>query len=725
MKIRSSLLCGAAIALGWSMSPAFAQDVPAQDEAGGGGAAGALAQEIVVTATKKVGPESTQKVGFAVTALGAAQLEAKQINNLMNLSYDVPNVQLDTNGNVAGYANFSIRGLGVNSSIPSIEPTVGTFVDGIYYGINAGVLTDNFDLEGVEILRGPQGLLFGKNVTGGAVVLRTTKPSNEFKANGRVAVETGLNAIASGTVTGPVVKDVLAAKLAVYYSHDDGWFVNKYDNSKFGKDKQLIIRPAVTLMPGGAIETTLRYEHGLSKGDGAAGQNFALYDRGTFDFAINFPGYHDNRWDQLIAETTIDTAFGNGTVTNIAGFRAFTSEAGSDIDSTPQTYFHYTAFTKQSQLSDELRYAGTFGNVDLTTGLYYFEQKLFYIENRALSGDRNVAGGGVQQQWTFGAFSSIDWHFTDAFTLNLGARWTYEDKDVRVSSIRTDGCSLAARTCDYNFTDKHHWTSFTPKVGVQWKPNGETQVYTFYTRGFRSGGYNFRSTDPGVAPGPFDQEKQDSFELGWKQNFGGGTRFSIAGFYNKLKDLQREINLPGPLGVSQVIRNTADADVRGIEAEGQIAITPRLFLAGNVGYVDGKYVKVIYDLNGDGVIDNADKALNLPRLAPWTYGASLTYDQPLGDTLTATARVEFNHRDRSAYTDNNVGYLQGADMVNASLSLATDGNRWKLAVYGRNLLNEATVGADTKLPAAFGGVGASYSPLNKGRVLGAELTFRY
>ncbi len=183
------------LATGTLCGVAHAQDTPviAADQ-----------EDIVVTATKRADGQSVQDVGMAITAFGGDQLESNFVRSLQNLSYDVPNVQLEATGNQPGYANFSIRGQGVNSTIPSIEPTVGVFVDGVYMGESAGLVLDNFDLEGVEVLRGPQGLLFGKNVTGGAVLLRTTTPGHTLRVAGRVAVETGLNVIASGLVSGDV-----------------------------------------------------------------------------------------------------------------------------------------------------------------------------------------------------------------------------------------------------------------------------------------------------------------------------------------------------------------------------------------------------------------------------------------------------------------------------------------------------------------------------------------
>lgn len=701
---------------------AFAQAETAQEPQG---STAALADEIIVTATKKGYGENVQDVPIAVTAYGEAQLDAKFVQNLQSLSYDVPNVQLEDVGTTPGYANFSIRGLGINSSIPSIDPTVGVFIDGIYLGINAGVVFDNFDIEGLEVLRGPQGLLFGRNVTGGAVVVRTSRPSFDFGFRGKASVETGLKKTVSGVVTGPIAGDVVAAKLAVYYSDDDGWHRNRFDGKSFGKAKDLIIRPAISIEGGEDFRMDIRYEHGEAKGDGPAGQNHGLFRPGSFDFSINNRGFYDNKWDQASVETNIDVRFGEGVITNIAGYRSYRSNGSSDIDATPNSLFNGDLAIDQSQLSDELRYAGRFGKVDVTTGLYYFTQDIRYGEYRNLLGGRQiVSGGGVQDQTTWGVFASADWHLNDALTLNIGGRYTWERKAVQVSTLRPGGCNLDTLICATNFTDSDKWKGFTPKIGLQWQPGEDTQVYGLYTRGFRSGGYNLRNTDPGVPPGPFDQEVQDSFELGVKQQF-GRNRINVAGFYNRIKDLQREINLPGPLGASQVIRNTADATIKGIEAEGLFFILPNLVLSGQFGYVDGQYRNVQFDISGDGVINGIDRGLKLPRLSPWTYGAGLTFDQRVGSLGTATARVSYNHRDGAAFTDNNRGSVLGADMIDASLTLATADSRWKFSVYGRNLLNEATIGGDTQLPTAFGGVGASFSPLNKGRVIGGEIAVSF
>ncbi|MGH8167056.1 MAG: hypothetical protein ACREQ1_07440 [Woeseiaceae bacterium] len=183
----------------------------------------------------------------------------------------------------------------------------------------------------------------------------------------------------------------------------------------------------------------------------------------------------------------------------------------------------------------------------------------------------------------------------------------------------------------------------------------------------------------------------------------------------------------------QLIRNTANATITGFDAEIGWALSESLFLQANLGYVDGSYDEVLFDLTGDGVIDGEDRALEIPRLAPWSYGAQLTYQRQWSQG-TFTIQGSGYRRDPSAYTDNNLGYLRAADMFNANVSLGFLDDRLTISAFGKNLKDEVTIGGDTQLPANFpggpafpvpslAGDGATFSPLNKGRVYGLELQY--
>jgi iron complex outermembrane recepter protein len=704
--------------------------------------------EVLVTARKRGEAESVQDVPLAVTAFGAEQLESRHVEDLQGLAFSTPNVMLDDVGTQKGVANFTIRGLGINSSIPSIDPTVGTFVDGVYMGINGGVVLDFFDVESVEILRGPQGILFGRNVTGGAVLIRTRAPSDELTANFKVSTTDDMDKIVAASVSGPIGGDTFKARLTGYYNEDDGYFTNSFNgNDKFGESEMWMVRPSFSFTPSESVDFTVRLETGKTDGDGTPGQNRALFARDSFDLSLNEEGLVDLEWKQAIAELNVDVGFGDGTITNILGWRDYDSRGRLDVDSTPGTAFHANSKTFQDQLSNELRYAGTFGRVGLTTGAFYFTQDLQYLENRIVVANIPMLGivllnstmGGVQDHDTFGVFSQADVSLSDAWVLNLGLRYSEEDKEAQIARflpapVVPSLCNFDTEVCTFDFVNSDSWDDVTPKVGIQWKGREDMQAYAFWTKGFRSGGYNLRNTSAINAPGPTDQEEVNSYEIGFKVDWPGNrVRTNFAVYMNDIEDMQREVNLPGAAGVEQIVRNTADATIQGFEIEAQAQLGGGLLLTGSYGYTDGEYDEILFDISGDGVINATDFGLRIPRLVENTYGVGLLHEARLGGA-DLTTRINFFHRDDSAYTDNNLGVLSEADMLDASLGLALMEGKLGLSLFGRNLLDEVTEGNDTQLPdnALFGGDGPAgprpaptFSPLNKGRVYGVELSYRF
>ena len=358
----ASVIVIAALALSTAgMAQAQETDQLTSDQDQSSGGFTFLDDVIVVTGTKKAGGENVQDAALAITAYGSETLDALQVRDISSLSFKMPNVALDEVGTTKGVANFAIRGLGVNSSIPSIDPAVGVFVDGVYLGINGGVVFDTFDLESVEVLRGPQGILFGRNVTGGAVLLNTADPTNEFQTTAKLIAESGLrgtggNYYAMGTVTGPIVEDKLSAKLALYYNKDDGWFKNTLasgETETFGESETVIVRAAIKVTPNDIGNFTLKFEHGEADGQGPANQNHingrgveaaplnppgtsGRFSRESFDFSIDELGFFDTSWNQVIATINVDVNIGDGgSIVNVFGWREYEQTARSDIDGTP------------------------------------------------------------------------------------------------------------------------------------------------------------------------------------------------------------------------------------------------------------------------------------------------------------------------------------------------------------------------------------------------------
>ena len=458
---------------------------------------------VTVTATKKANVENVQDVPVAVTAFNSDTLDALNVRDLGSLSYSTPNVNLADAGTSRGVANFSIRGLGINSSIPSIDPTVGVFVDGVYLGTNSGVVLDLFDLDSVEILRGPQGILFGRNTTGGAVLINTGNPTPDFHWKARASVETpidddrgGPNSTLQATVSGPLVEGKLNGKLGVYYNFDDGYFKNLYNGDNQGEAQTSIVRGALEWTPTDDITVLGKVERFDTRGDGPAAQNRGLFDRDSFDFSINNPGLQDSEATFATLRTDVDVDFGNGRITNIIGYRDVEGATSGDIDSTPLTLFHSTTESSQEQFSEELRYAGTFGKADVTVGGFYFTQEVGYTEVRSLPtlSAATFYGGGRQDHNVYGLFGQVDYAVTERLTAIFGLRYGYEEKDADITYIRPrPACSVVDETCPTTgtnpyvpgepngFSNKDDWSNWSPKIGVkyelyQWRAFGRLQL---------------------------------------------------------------------------------------------------------------------------------------------------------------------------------------------------------------------------------------------------------
>lgn len=680
------------------------------------GAVEASTDEILVTARKRDRAEEIQAVPLAITAFNEARLAVRGFRNITDISYSMPNVALDTLGSAPTSAAFSVRGLGTTSSVQSLEPAVGTFVDGAYLAVPAGVITDTFDVGSIEVLRGPQGTLFGRNVTGGAVVINTNKPSKTFGVNmmARYSHGIGSDAPAQGMYTGGVavtgpIGDNFAFRLTGYYNHDDGAYRNRavdIDPTVAGGKKYRpqgdtwMVRPQLLWDAGNGASLLIRYEHLSHDGDMTPGQSFGNFKRDTFDYSNNYQGFSKTKSDSVTAE--LNWELGPGTLTNITNYRKMEDSFGTDLDATRFTLFHLAQFTGSKQVSNELRYAGTVGKLDFTVGTFAYSAELDQIEAR-LVGAAVQSGGGHQKTTSFAAFTENQFHITDKLTAIFGARFTHEKKRAEVTQISAAAkCGNvfpvdSMRTCIVDAASQKSWNLFGFKLGAQYEFSKSMMGYASFTRGFRSGGYNVRQVLP-ISPLPFNEEKVDAYEIGIKATYlDGVVRTNIAVFQNDVTDFQRTVAIPinVPPFTIQTTGNAADARLRGIEIDQTFKLSDRFLITGYLGFIDGKYTRLGADVNSDGVINAADFALRLTRVPRYTYGGQITYDIPVGDNMLS-AVVSLDHRDQNFFTDDNKGVIEGANMLGARLSYAMT-NGAIIALFGKNLLNEVVHGGVTSL----------------------------
>ncbi len=715
---------------------------------------------IIIVTAKDPGKEAIDYPGNE-QIVGSDDLTQRQVQDLSTLSYAEPNVSLDAIGTFRGVANFAIRGLGINSSIPSIDPTVGIFVDGVYQGINAGDVFDLLDLESVTILRGPQGVGFGRNTTGGAVLVETAGPSWEWEGHAGVSLEGPVDSgrgkpmlTGRAVVSGPL-SDTIAIRLAALHSDDGGYFENGFDGRAFGKAETTVLRGGLEWRATERLNFRATGEWNDSDGDGAVTKNIGQHARDNFELSVDERGFYHSKGRS--ATLRAEYALGQGSLNNIFGWRDYDLRTRNDIDSSPVKIFHSDTRTSQEQWSNELFYAADYDTLAVTAGAYFFHQDVGYDEVRDLAAKQY--GGGRQDQDVYGLYGQLDYDFADSWTLTGGLRWSREEKSAEVTYVRPRAaCSAIDQTCpvtgqnvpgeNNGFNDSRAWNSLSPRLALTYRPAFDGSLYASWTRGFRSGGYNLRITQPAafeqvaaaLGSPAFDQEKVDTFELGGKwQNLGSGAHINAAIFWTEVGGMQRELNVPSlSSGLAQSVYNTADARILGGELEGAVPVTPGLTLSANVGLIDAQYRRIFFDLNSDNAIDTADLALALPRAPKATWGGSAVYQAGLGRSVSVVASAFFQHRAAYAYSDNNWGFNSASDRLDASLALTFEDPALTLTLFGRNLLDEVQFGGDTQLPFAGGPfsdgnnrpfdphpAAGTFSPVNKGRVLGVELAAEF
>lgn len=719
-----------ALAAAWLYAPAAVAQ-----EAQGEEAAGAL-DDIVVTARRMSAAERAQDIPLSITALRGDALTENQVATLADVSRLVPAARLNDNGTMPGTANFLMRGMGFFGSIPSDEPAVGVFLDGVYLGVNSGVLGNLDAMESVEVLRGPQGTLFGRNVTGGAIVLRSRRPTDEFEFDARVSAGEYESRRASFFVGGPVAPG-FDLSLAGSYRENGDMFENRFPGGQDrGESDAMFIRPVAVFQPFANADLTLIYEHQEYNSDGLVAvdllADIVLYDLGDFEVTPNTNDtFGDFRTDHFTAELVWD--IGPGVLTAVAGWRDTESEVFFDADNSSRDLLAAFQNVYQDQRSLEVRYAWSPTDaISATIGAYYFDQN---VENRelrvfgALAGNARQAAAGLLDASSAAVFAQGDIRFAENFVLTLGGRYTTETKDAQVASfpasLATAGdCNPTTLVCNFAFQDEEDWGYFSGLAALRWHFSDNAQAYISITRGQRSGGYNLRnSLSAGSTPGPYDEEVVDAIEAGVKSEFfDRRVRINASIYNNSYADLQRTVFAPGGVGVAQIKLNAADATIRGFELETSALLTDRLTFDGWIAYTDASYDEFRgFDVNGDGVPDpDLAKELDFASVPAWSAFAQLTYEHPFDNGATLRLRGSVNYADSRFGDERNTVEIDSYVTGDASAALTLPGDQWTLTVFGRNLADEMV----SDFVIISSGIRSLWAP-SAPRMFGVELAYSY
>ncbi|MCX2982832.1 TonB-dependent receptor [Halieaceae bacterium IMCC14734] len=704
---------------------------------------GGALEEIVVTARKQ--NESLQDVGLAVSAMSKTEIERTFARDIMDLASISPNMIIDDTGQgPGGVAAIFIRGIGAADVEKNFDPAVGVVKDGIFIGANAGSLLRSIDLASIEVLRGPQGTLFGRNTIGGLINVTTTQPTGELGGKVRAGLEDYDTYYVDGILNFGIT-DTLAAKVSLA-KRDQG--EGYYDNATTGEDG----RGAVDYQSYGlnllwAATDTLEFEVTYQKEETEqdtpelinTGQDRHLFCNNTgqqpgndVDYGYCSPSLKapisGDRYTTLnrglrsgggptatrdnpvvitsaadaVAiplEATFDTEFysleGRWNITDsyrvdyLFGHWESDEEAITNWDGTPELLYSTSRPGTYEQDSHEMRltYDGG-GNLSFVGGLYYWENSYVAISNSwvgfPIPGSiLDIYQFTEQDTKSTAIFFEGDYAVTDALTLTLGGRYTEDEKKSRQEG------NVETISGEFTSNPAEEWEEFTPRVGARYAFNDDLMAFFTYSKGYRSGGFNGRVASVEEARDPYDPETVDNYELGIKSEWlDNRLRVNANMFYMEYEDKQEELQLPDSSGTGQktIVTNAASATIQGIEVDIQAYITDNLSLRGNLGYLDTEYDGFQYEDLGGNIVDLSD--LEFRRAPDFTGTLDATYEWDMAGG-NAWVRGSYHYIGEHYTNVTNSPELENdaQHLVDASVNYAME-NGLQFSLFGRNLTDE-------------------------------------
>jgi len=701
-------------------------------------------EEIIVTARKK--DESIQDVPMAVTAI-TDQLRESSVRRIEDIQAFAPNLFINRTPGIGSGAAITIRGVASLESDKSYEPSIGVVMDGMFLGTSSGVLLDNFDIERIEVLRGPQGTLFGKNTTGGILnIIRTPVSLNEMGADVSVTVGDFGRQDIKAVIQIPIIEDKLGVKLFAANIEHDGHVYNTYLNKPAGGDDKKNFGFTALWQPNDNF--SLKLHHEIMEDNSEQGVYINRNPVGILACTIHQIGFDPNEGCEKDANDGPDSVESDASNFSNNEYESTIITANYDTESFLYTYIYSTRdmdeqnmqdfdgaavrmlrmnyFNDWEQTSHEFRVTSQFSEkVQFIAGIYDWEVEyeqnwdvydLFYQLGRlgtpgyitdqrtglAWGSDMASSNGQSQNTESLAVFFSSDWYVNDQWTVTVGARWTEEEKDFLGGNKgllyypdRGEARPALFEPVPY----KGKWDEVTPKLGVRWQPNDDLMLYYNYSEGFKSGGFFGRQANFDIYAG-YEPEFVKNFEFGWKSTLQDG-RMILNGaiFKSDYDDKQESILIPVDLtNVATVVRNAASMEMTGFELELQYQVTAAWDLMVTYGYLEAEYADYLADLNGDGVI--TDNSGLIPRNTPEnTFGITTSYTTQIGDG-ELKGRLSYRFRDEMNTDSSNKpqGALDSIENVNATISYSLE--NYSITVWGRNLTDEreqrwATIGGIT------------------------------
>ncbi len=667
-----------------------------------------LLEEVVVTAQRR--EQTLQEVPMSISAFTGEDLEYLQADNLDSLQGAVPNLNLVQGRGSSSSANVFIRGVGQPDALQTFDPAVGIYVDDVYMSRIQGALFKLNDIERIEVLRGPQGTLYGKNTPGGAIRLITRTPGDEFEAEAGVVYGDYDRWQFSGYLSGPVSEN-FAMSLSVLNDTRDGFVTDPADGRKYNdedtqsarlkalwdvsddvdiifsadythEDTALTLGRAeaplisVDLATGGSV-----IRHVPSPGEWNFETRTSLGDAGGQDVE-HWGGSMTVNWD-------LDDAF---SFRSITAYRDLVADLYIDIDATELELGDVFVGIDQDQFSQEFQLLGdNGGNVNWVAGLYYLNESV-PSHQEAYADDFLVFGGlpisflrtidDDLETTSYAVFGQVDWAFAANWNLGLGLRYTKEEKDY-ARSTSTFSDLLGNADPAFAFTDGDSWSDWTPTVTLDYMLNEDVHFYGRLAKGFKSGGFNGRANSAADVS-TFDPETVWTAEIGAKTTMmDGRLQANYALFSSQYDDFQARVSIGDGVDFRFPVLNAAELDIKGAEFELSWLLTDALQLFGQVGYLDTEY--------GAGGFTGSDGVADSPAFAPeWTGRAGAVWTIDLAGGHSFNLGADANYRDAMWLSVENVEPLQEDSywLTNAFVTWNHADGHWQVMAGVKNIADE-------------------------------------
>lgn len=677
-------------------------------------------EEVTVTARKR--EEGLQDAPIAISAFTGDDLAARQLNDLSDIGSSAPNLVFDAAAPISGSnvaSSIFIRGIGQLDFTFTTDPGVGLYVDGVYIARSVGGVLDLLDLERVEVLRGPQGTLFGRNTIGGAISLVSKKPAEEFGGKVGFTIGDDNRRDFRGTVDVPLT-DTLKSKFSVATKRRDGYVKRLSDGKELGDDDSFSARASFLWTPTDELEVNLAIDGSKAREETAPNtlinvNGTAMPFAGLFNNAIvggscapapgslSNPACYNQQWvvgndktwatsesrsdyDVIGGGLTVEYDLGWGSIKSITAYREMEAQFYRDADGSPHVIFETENDMEQDQFSQEIQLSGVAldDRLNWIVGLYYFEEEGTDVNDIRTSIVEFQSGGSIEND-TKAIFSQVTYDITDDLSVTAGLRYSDETKTFTPDTFVTNsgflGVPVGVRLLP-NVEGEVSIEEVTPMINLSYRWNDDVMTYLTYSEGFKSGGFTQR-VFPGRPDIPaFVPEFVEVYELGVKADlFDSRARLNAAVFMTDYSDMQVLVQD----GIGSSTRNAAEAEIKGLEVELKVLLTENMGLDMGLGYLDAEYTKV----SASAREITLDKEFaNTPE---WTANASLYYDIALADDLgTLTPRVNWSYRSKVYNnTINSADIVQdGYEVVNASLTFEDNSGDWQVVLGITNLLDE-------------------------------------